>query len=353
MSPRIARCAALGIFWRMHSISRIGARIENLDRGDSRLLLAICISTNGRASFRAATDQHLDCPFRTFFVLTQKLREAMGSSARPHNVTRNSAGCNTSRVPKCLAAAQPDHLSIGPREEFSQFSDFRNTMVSLPGFPNDFEDLMPKEGLGRSGYGRRAICESCRFIDVREWHRRGWLRTGQRFSSSWTWDGEPLGSIDVRTEADAVVLIFTGIRDSKYEQRVPLVWTKCHFGGGRCWFRCCCGRRAAILYMRNAPVFACRLCCGLAYRSQREIPRHRAISRAQKLRMRLGGTASLLERFPERPRGMHRKTYYRLLGRAMVAQERSMGLEIEYLHRRYPGLLSKDDATVGAVRGRK
>ena len=77
--------------------------------------------------------------------------------------------------------------------------------------------------------------------------------------------------------------------------------------------------------------------------SQREIPRHRAISRAQKLRMRLGGSANLLEPFPERPRGMHRITYYRLSAKAMAAQERSIALEIDHLHRLsrpFPTLLS-------------
>jgi hypothetical protein len=180
-------------------------------------------------------------------------------------------------------------------------------------------------------------------VDVREWHRQGLLRhAGQRFTWSWTRRGEPLGSVIVRTETDAVILMFEpgkaeGNGSQSVAQRVPLVWTKCHFGGGRCWFRCCCcGLRAAILYMRNAPVFACRHCCGLVFASQREIPRHRAISRAQKLRMRLGGGANLAEPFPERPRGMHRRTYYRLLARGVVAEERSAALMIDYLRRRNP-----------------
>jgi hypothetical protein len=115
------------------------------------------------------------------------------------------------------------------------------------------------------------------------------------------------------------------------QQRVPLVWTRCHLGGRRPWFLCACGRRAAKLYQYGAPVFACRQCCGLAYRSQQEIPRHRAISRAQKLRMRLGGSANLLEPFPKKPRGMYRRTYYRLSARAMAAQERSIALDSDYL----------------------
>jgi hypothetical protein len=199
--------------------------------------------------------------------------------------------------------------------------------------------------MGRSAYGRRATCESCLSIDVREWYRLGYLRAGQRFTSSWTRYGEPLGSIDARTEADVVVLTIKGGSEWRsVEQRVPLVWTRCYLGGARPWFRCSasvgerpCGRRVAKLYLRATAIFACRHCCGLAYASQREIPRHRAIRRAQKLRMRLGGSANLLEPFPERPRGMHRRTLYKLFNEAADAQEHSMALALEYLRRRYPG----------------
>ena len=152
----------------------------------------------------------------------------------------------------------------------------------------------------------------------------------------------------MRTETDAVILMFkprgtesNGLKS--VEQRVPLVWTRCHFGGARPWFRCvaylggrACGRRVAKLYLRGH-VFACRQCYGLAYASQSENPRYRAISRVQKIRMRLGGSANLLERFPKKPRGMHRTTYYRLLHKAMAAHERSIALESDYLRRSNPG----------------
>jgi hypothetical protein len=210
--------------------------------------------------------------------------------------------------------------------------------------------------MGRSANGRRATCESCLFIDVREWHRRGWLRAGLQFTWSWTRGGEALGSVFVQTtETDAVILMFKpggaeGNGLKSVEQCVPLVRTRCHLGGARPWFRCSayvggrpCGRRVAKLYLRDAAVFACRHCCGLAYASQQEIPRHRAISRAQKLRMRLGGSANLLEPFPERPRGMHRWTYYRLSDKAMAAHERSLALEIDHMRRHYPGLLSQEN----------
>jgi hypothetical protein len=66
--------------------------------------------------------------------------------------------------------------------------------------------------MGRYAPSRRVTCESCLSIDVRIWHRQGLLRpAGQRFSSSWTRNGKPTGSIGVRTEADAVVLTSRGV----------------------------------------------------------------------------------------------------------------------------------------------
>ena len=171
--------------------------------------------------------------------------------------------------------------------------------------------------MARSAYGRRPICEDCKFIDVRRWHRDGSLAAGQRFTTSWTWDGEPAGSIGVRTESDAIVLMFRwrSRTDSEWkpvDQRISITWTDCHFGGRRPWCLCpCCGRCAGLLYSVSS-LFSCRQCNGLAYRSQRALPRHRAISRARKIRRRLGGSASVMDEFPERPKGMHMKTYNRL-----------------------------------------
>jgi hypothetical protein len=152
--------------------------------------------------------------------------------------------------------------------------------------------------MGRWRYGG-PTCESCASIDVRRWHREGRLRPGQYFPCSWTYGGEPLASIRVRTEAQTVVLMFRSriSDDSEWksvEQRVPLTWTDCHLGGGRAWFRCnvCsngefCGRRVALLYAAGE-LFACRHCYGLAYASQREPMRRRGLGKAQKIRMQLG-----------------------------------------------------------------
>ena len=46
----------------------------------------------------------------------------------------------------------------------------------------------------------------------------------------------------------------------------------------------------------------------------------RKIRRLQKIRMRLGGSADMTEPFPEKARGMHRRTYLRLRERAEAAE---------------------------------
>jgi hypothetical protein len=205
-------------------------------------------------------------------------------------------------------------------------------------FANDFDNYRRGELMGRHpGFGR-ATCEDFISIDVREWHRDKSLRAGQRFACSWSWgDSEPLRSIGIRTEVDAVVLIFRQSRSeidpSSVEQRVWLEWTECPFGGRRPWFRCPrprCGRRVAVLY---APEewFACRHCFGLVYRSRQEGPSMRGLRQAQKARELLHGSTDIFDTFPTRPKHMRRRTYTRLKIRANRAKATAIAGMAKYL----------------------
>lgn len=98
--------------------------------------------------------------------------------------------------------------------------------------------------------------------------------------------------------------------------RFLLVATRPTFGGTRWWAMCPCGRRVAFLYRRpGSPSFCCRVCAGLAYRSQREAEGTRLARRADALRARLGEGGLWPIRCASgslRPFGMRRRTYHRL-----------------------------------------
>jgi hypothetical protein len=115
-------------------------------------------------------------------------------------------------------------------------------------------------------------------------------------------------------------LIQLELRNQVVPQQIPISWTQCHFGGFRPWLHCLCGRRVARLFKGMGGYF-CRPCVGNPiYASQGKSTQGRRHFEACKLRMRLGGIASLAAPFPERPRGMHRRTYARLRRRAQALE---------------------------------
>jgi hypothetical protein len=105
---------------------------------------------------------------------------------------------------------------------------------------------------------------------------------------------------------------------------VDLVSTRPPYGGLRWWFVCPgvvagrrCGRRVRKLYLAPGRAgFACRRCCELCYISQREDKWTRALSKAQAIRVRLGGSAAMHKEFPAKPKRMRWKTYRLLWARS-------------------------------------
>jgi hypothetical protein len=66
-----------------------------------------------------------------------------------------------------------------------------------------------------------------------------------------------------------------------------------------------------------------------------ENPQCRAIAKARKFRMRLGGGPSVLDPLPGKPPRMHWRTYDRMYAAAMAADERLVALDIEWLRARH------------------
>src|SRR5215211_6542720 len=172
-------------------------------------------------------------------------------------------------------------------------------------------------------FDKKTTTGECHSVDVRYLHREGLLEPGYSFTLRWSRAGRETGSIrgavigDKKPERVILTYRHRSGQSGEWEdvqELVPLEWTACNFGGERPWFVCPgtgCGRRVALLYGLGR-YFLCRHCYDLVYESQRENEMSRALRRAQAIRERLGGSANMTKPFPEKPKGMHWKTYERL-----------------------------------------
>jgi hypothetical protein len=172
-------------------------------------------------------------------------------------------------------------------------------------------------------FDKKTTTDECDSVDVRYLHREELLKPGRWFSLRWSRAGRETGSIRgavERSDRPKHLLLFYRHRSgpgNEWEdvrEPVSFEWTACTFGGERPWFTCPgagCDRRVAVLYGPGR-YFLCRHCYDLVYESQRENGMHRALRRAQAIRERLGGSPNMTKPFPEKPKGMHWKTYDRL-----------------------------------------
>ncbi|WP_299084369.1 hypothetical protein [uncultured Ruegeria sp.] len=102
---------------------------------------------------------------------------------------------------------------------------------------------------------------------------------------------------------------------------VRLLSQPCHLGGVRQWFECPargCGKRVAILY--GGQVFACRHCHQLVYPSQRQPKWQRVLEKAARIRTRLDCERVFDGCGLAKPKGMHEKTYRKLLEELMECE---------------------------------
>ena len=86
-----------------------------------------------------------------------------------------------------------------------------------------------------------------------------------------------------------------------------------------------------LYWVPGQKYFACRRCCDLRYASQCEDYAHRAMSKAQAIRLRLGGSAGLDREFPPKPKRMRWKTYRLLRARSEELWVRSLRASLRLL----------------------
>lgn len=172
-------------------------------------------------------------------------------------------------------------------------------------------------GYNSGRHGGKTCTDDLRRLDVSRLQRDGLLRAGRYFAWTWTCNGESIATINIATEQDRVWLKYRQrVRGDEWKDMhypVHLERTPCNFGGTRIWWLCPavgCRRRVSVLY--GGAVFACRHCHQLAYRCQREPADDRATRRADKIRVRLGWDAGILNGNGWKPKGMHWSTFQRL-----------------------------------------
>ncbi len=201
-------------------------------------------------------------------------------------------------------------------------------------------------GSGRYAASSRDTIEDLPFFGIKDWVAKGLIRPGNAFDLIWAdEDGHPEASIDIRIEKVSSVhpalvgLLPAGSSVPDHLQAVleysagrapddvrpitdaiALAQSPRGFAG-QSWRFCCpgCARRVADLYP-GGDFFRCRKCCGLLYRSQRETRQARGLKKSVRIRQQLGGTGEYGEPVPERPKGMHWRTYQRLLEQLAEAE---------------------------------
>jgi hypothetical protein len=188
-------------------------------------------------------------------------------------------------------------------------------------------------GSGRSG-GRPTV-ESSLTLDLQRLFKTGWLKAGARILGLLQWTlvstGEETASIgfesDLGEQRGYVQLRWTSTNQRsgekrQQENRIALTTRPQPFGGRR-WFFVCprTGEKAQKLHLPSgADTFASRKAHRLGYRSQRESPRDRSLSRAFALRAKIGGKGGIYSRI-EKPKGMHARTFKRAMAKVYAAEE--------------------------------
>lgn len=209
--------------------------------------------------------------------------------------------------------------------------------------PNDFGKKTGEIFMGGSGSGtwyrhsKKDTTNDYYHWNIRNLVKGGFLQEGIRRSGTTTWSTIRMGITQLGSSVSFTVNPLDN--DNKYVQvqysnsktkeffdyKISFTTTYPNYGGKRWWWICPitkCGRRVGVLYLTNK-YFACRHCLNLSYESQNESPPFRFLTKAQNIHQKLGGNGCVDEWTPK-PKGMHQKTYDRLVRKMRGCFNRSL-----------------------------
>lgn len=186
-------------------------------------------------------------------------------------------------------------------------------------------------GLGSGKRRERPTVEDCLELSVSLLTEENLLADGVHRKGSFAWpEGEAISfEVNMRDDSDLWLRLAYKTAEETVDLVVKLETTSPYFGGVRYWFICeNCQRRSGKLYLPTGENhFRCRLCHRLVYEAQRESRGSRMLRKAGKIRHRLGGNPS--DPLPERPKGMHRRTFQKLMFEAISAEKESLTAAVE------------------------
>ena len=139
---------------------------------------------------------------------------------------------------------------------------------------------------------------------------------------SWIWTrsnhfGESKSTIGYTVLPGRGVKLKYTANEKDYEYLVRISATQPNYGGVRYWWICPntnCNRRVRILYLQGG-YFLCRHCQNLTYKSAQASNdlTDRIMGKMYAIRHKLGANGGIFEPLPDKPKGMHNRTYFRLL----------------------------------------
>jgi len=171
-------------------------------------------------------------------------------------------------------------------------------------------------GIG-SGYyareGSKRLISSALELDIRKLKQDNLLIPGIQFDLTWIRNGNAVGGVTVRIYNEYLQLEYIDNEYVHRNQQIDFAKTLCNYGGVRSWLRCPeCGCRFISLYTIGKE-FACRKCHDLTYDSCNQSELDRIITKYNKAKAKIGGGPGIVAPVPDRPKGMHHKTYERIL----------------------------------------